>query len=981
MKQGSDQNTAEKRRAILSATCYARSRMSTPLSWISKIWLIRGKIWHVSTSNRGLRKQNCFLRKGSTCAVYSDSASDFTMSGNYEEDDLPLENEGNNGPEEGESEDDEYYENPVDLIKEFGTHPLMERAQKALTAQLKETQYRLQVQYLEKEEDVKIESTERELLGVQLYSLQQQLAKIQISFESSHNEYNSIVDTRLQEEEMLREVNKTNSEKTELVNEHQKQQKKYSTELESLNETIQQIEKYNEEVKGEIALTRRSTYKAEQSMQTLEKHKSEQDTYVDNLNKQVKSLQEQISVHSGQYKSQKSETEEAKAVLDDTTKELDSIASEKRALMIQWKSALNGLGRRDEALASATAALALAETAVGDYDVEIESTRREIQQTQAKHESLVSLRDRLENEVQWVEENLTKIKAERDQLQERYSLLSKSLQQTDGEAKKLDGLAKQLGTDAESLLQNLQVVTQERQKIEEQSQFAHSMHSQTNKAVENLNKEEKKMLEKIHERENEANEIENEIARTKVDRLNAASYNDQLREQHGSVMKELHGKEAMISKYQLEIRQRNDEIEKKMYRVDRLNKKYDKMIDSAGGEENLGPLENTIKNLNKETEKTLEECKDLERDWLRRQTELVTATTEGDTLNEINNELQARITILSQQQLRLTNNLSTLQQEVKDANQTNVDLTKDVAKLNILISSNHDQEGQLQHENWAVERECVEELKEMERDCVQLESSVNEIRSDKAKILDEIMEAERQALLWEKKIQLDKDTRAALDPSVGEGETQAMTREIHRMELRFSALTREQERLSAEMEKAIHKRTAISNRYAKAPGGKKEKEKAGSSAKDLTQASAKKRIGSLKKDARVLAEETSSYVSAIEERKTQLHEMTSDLERITSNYGEREEQSHILQGDINDLLYQKQLNQERVSYKQKYSKRLRDLSQKGIEQNQALQVERRLLSSTQALENVKGIVSDLQNMHPHLAEVLSRVLAMTDPAF
>ena len=48
--------------------------------------------------------------------------------------------------------DDEYYENPVDLIKEFGTHPLMERAQKALTAQLKETQQRLQVQLLKKEE-------------------------------------------------------------------------------------------------------------------------------------------------------------------------------------------------------------------------------------------------------------------------------------------------------------------------------------------------------------------------------------------------------------------------------------------------------------------------------------------------------------------------------------------------------------------------------------------------------------------------------------------------------------------------------------------------------------------------------------------------------------------------------------------------------------------------------------------------------------
>ena len=43
-----------------------------------------------------------------------------------------------------------------------------------------------------------------------------------------------------------------------------------------------------------------------------------------------------------------------------------------------------------------------------------------------------------------------------------------------------------------------------------------------------------------------------------------------------------------------------------MYRVDRLNKKYEKMVESAGGEENLGPMENTIKNLNKQTEATLE---------------------------------------------------------------------------------------------------------------------------------------------------------------------------------------------------------------------------------------------------------------------------------------------------------------------------------------------------------------------------------------
>ena len=51
------------------------------------------------------------------------------------------------------------------------------------------------------------------------------------------------------------------------------------------------------------------------------------------------------------------------------------------------------------------------------------------------------------------------------------------------------------------------------------------------------------------------------------------------------------------------------------------------------------------------------------------------------------------------------------------------------------------------------------------------------------------------------------------------------------------------------------------------------------------------------------------------------------------------------------------------------------------DQGQSMQVERKLLSSTQSLDNVRAIISDLQNMHPHLAEVLTRVSTMTEPAF
>lgn len=592
------------------------------------------------------------------------------------------------------------------------------------------------------------------------------------------------------------------------------------------------------------------------------------------------------------------------------------------------------------------------------------------------------MRDKLENELQWVEESLAKMRTEREQLQERYTLLSKSLTQTDAEAKKLDILGKQLSADAESLLQNLQIVTLERQKMEVEMATAHSQHSNVNKAIENLHKDQLKVLKKIHDKETEQSEVENEIARSNVDCLNCSSLNEQLSEQKGSSGKELKDKETTIERYQVEIRQRNDEVEKKMYRVDRLNKKYEKMVESSGGEENLGPLENTVRNLRKEAASVTDECKELERTWLKSQTEMVAVSSEADKVSEAKTELQARVTILTQQQLRLTKDVRTLQNEVKTSQQHNVDLQKDITKVNNLISSNHEQAVALENANYVLEMECVEELKETEKASVNLTAAIRSFKTGKQTLLDEIVETERQMLLWEKKIQLDKETREALDPTVGQQESRSMEKEVHRMSIRLEGLKREQERLAEEMERAVLKRTVISNRYSTAGAAKADStKKAGKAATaEMTQASLKKRIGALKKDARELAEETTRYTSAIEQRRAQLSEMTSELERETSAYGEAEEANNSLQTIMNDLLYQKQLNAERVAYRQKYSKRLREITSTGIDISQALPVERRLLAASSALDNVREVINDLQQTHPHLHEVLARVTAMADPA-
>jgi coiled-coil domain-containing protein 40 len=64
--------------------------------------------------------------------------------------------------------------------------------------------------------------------------------------------------------------------------------------------TLRQIEAYNEEMKNEIAITRRATYKAEEAVQKLEQEKSHQDALIDKLQENLKSLHQAATLRAAQ---------------------------------------------------------------------------------------------------------------------------------------------------------------------------------------------------------------------------------------------------------------------------------------------------------------------------------------------------------------------------------------------------------------------------------------------------------------------------------------------------------------------------------------------------------------------------------------------------------------------------------------------------------------------------------------------------------
>ena len=75
--------------------------------------------------------------------------------------------------------------------------------------------------------------------------------------------------------------------------------------------------------------------------------------------------------------------------------------------------------------------------------------------------------------------------------------------------------------------------------------------------------------------------------------------------------------------------------------------------------------------------------------------------------------------------------------------------------------------------------------------------------------MNEIVECERQILLWERKYQLEKEMQEALDPNVGQSEIEELKKELHRMELRYNSLIKEQSKILAEAERAIDKKEQI----------------------------------------------------------------------------------------------------------------------------------------------------------------------------
>ncbi|CAE7189432.1 Ccdc40 [Symbiodinium sp. CCMP2456] len=801
-------------------------------------------------------------------------------------------------------------------------HPAYKRLQEAWRKQLTGHNDRVTLQLREKQEELKKLVKHREDIGVTLYGAQQQLAKLQLQLEQLHDKYAMVQGQRLEDDEKLKNVTSDWEGKKVEVEEATRRLAKSQDELNQLNITVRQVQEYNEQMKAEIQVTRRATYKAEDHIKQIEEMKSKQDLLIDSMNEDIKRLTERKALLDAQIAAQRQETEAAMATLREASREMEAIEFEKKQLMMQWRSSLVGMQRRDEALQNVQKALEEQSEAELAIENEIRGLHSSIRTEQERHEQLCALRDRNDKEMQYLQSQMTSLKQEREKLMDQYSTLNKSMDQHLEETQKLKAAITEQTRSMEVLERNMQNVSREITAMVGKIEEEQSEQTTCERVTANSRKRMKKIREEIAAKEVETQNLLNEIARVTVDSLNTKAHNQMLKDRHKQLSDELADREKLIEQYEQEIRKRHHQIEKKQLFVDRLNREYDekrtKLEAELGNDEDVaGPQEAKLKHMRKAINELTKECSEMQKDWIQKQTQLLSISSETDKLKATLNENKNKKMVLEQKKLRIEGQLSSHEKEIKELENNMKHLRFDMDRMNSALVKNEARSGEISNTNQMMETEFVQKLKEIENRCLDMERDVEKLKLEKDQMNQDILESERQVLLWERKITLEREMQAALDPNVGQSDASAMKKEIHRMELRLEQLKRRQEQTIVEMERAIHKRDAIALKLE--PKAQKTK-------KAASAANVKRQLQSLRNNLKLCTQANSDAEQKISERQRDLAELQQTIEQAAQEYGNLERAGEALRAEVQVGHVEKQQNLASILQLQRTAKRLDELS-------------------------------------------------------
>ncbi|KAM9207773.1 coiled-coil domain-containing protein 40-like, partial [Leptosomus discolor] len=582
-----------------------------------------------------------------------------------------------------------------------------------------------------------------------------------------------------------------------------------------------------------ILLTKRSTKRAE-----LEK-----DLLVDRLTRKAYELQEQIALFEAQFVAQAEDTKVTRQAANEACMEVQAINMEKKRLMNHWNSSLAGMKQRDEVYIATQALLSKYRHDLKSLETDIHGCRKSIRKEEEKNELLVAILSRSQNDANMTKKLIARCLSRQEALKVESGTYARVLHETEQALNRtrmdqaaclnqLLSISKDIekGTDAKVQMENEIMAKLQDQMV-------------SSKATKHFSQ----LAAKLRRRKTDLVCYLFRLGgRGKETALSGVS---QVCFVRAFVLLFRSAVEGLIEKLEdsAHTNKRTLALSPISTCGARLDVARESWLLAARGQQKspgciraalnrhppfwllrwwfglipnlaliqgqeLGPLEMEINKLSKQIEEYHSEVMTLQKHWLNQQQELVKLTHQREEQVASLDTLKKRITVMQQKKVRRENEIQQETKEQKDIERHMRNMSNDLIKLNVLIHKNSSSFEELQYGNTITENEFVRSLKAAEKESVEMQEKHSQLTEEKERLLNSLVEAEHQILLWEKKIQLTREMRAAVESESGHGELHAMRTEIHRMQVRYGQLMKQQEKMIRDMEASVSRREVIALR-------------------------------------------------------------------------------------------------------------------------------------------------------------------------
>lgn len=709
----------------------------------------------------------------------------------------------------------------------------------------------------------------RENVGVELYSVQQTLGKLQQRLTDANEEKTQWEQVRVQQEE---EVQEAREELDDASADYKQQNQDYESNrkaLEQLNDVVIRLEQHNQEIKNQVAVTRRETYKSEQAASEAELTKQEQDLYIDKLTGQVQDITANLSTIESQILAQRGETKTARDALLQASLEMEKISFERNHLLQELNSSLISVQRRAKTLTEIESAAAQQEEEIRALQNENSGLKTQVQQQHDLSERNQTLLNKINARVAQLDGKIRETHDKRKQLEERLCELTEQTKRKEQDVSRLLIEKNQAQTEFHQSTKGTNEVSNQIHELED-GIIKHTVEQGDRKRDTTLaHNAVQKVREQISGKDRELSNLQNEVVRLRIDRLNIVGQMEKLERGKNDIVEELKQKDNLIGQYDLQKKRNNVEIAKRQSDVDRLNRLYDSLKQQQNGEE-YGPLERKIRVLQSKIVQSEENSQASQAQWLKKQTELVAMDTACETIDKSNTDAIAHIAVLSRRRDRTRNQLHATEKEI-DRYKIHIKLLqREMSRLGVNLSQFSDNGNVLVEGNINFEAEILEGLRRKEEEAASAESRIEDLANQREVLADELMEKEKAIMLHEKKLQLAKEMKEALDPNYGAQELRGMRKEISRMELRLKQIKKQQTMIITEMEHALKRRETIATRGAVQKRLNKDK----------TRADVAHGITEIKRDVKKIHDEAVQQDAMMKEHLAVHHELEAEVETL-----------------------------------------------------------------------------------------------------